>query len=497
MKTKIYYILGLYTLISFPFSVLYAQFPYHNQMISGDDFSPFSNSDKVDFKTYGAELTTKENQTKGFFLNDLVFANDRGFVLRFEYVMTGKGPGTPFGAGNGLALVLFDGSVDNPAMGASGSGIGYSYRKATSSGNAVNGLTKGMLSIGLDLYGDFKSRIINPEEFRNGIYTNGREGNHVTVRGQGDGLAGYPVLISQSVWDIGQRYQLDAETGAYSTTFDAPDNKGFSFKLRENERDNEMDSNVGFGHLSYRRVEVSMLPGKMNALSGFFLNVDIVHGSETSRVINSYFIQTNALLIYNEAQTNTVDALVMNHVVLPQTFRIGFIGATGSAYQKNIVRNISIYLPFSPSVKTVEVDQVCKDDATILDVLEHSVGFNSNLYSKGENLDDLGKKEYLDPYSFQFTTLVNGEFVKTTEPFIAVTSNGRYEYNPVTMQVEFVPKIGMVAKEDQVYFNIKNKKSIQGNTDLGGEQFRSNNAMIKLNFTYNCNDIIMVNGNSI
>lgn len=494
MEIKKYYNFLLYALVLLPWTV-FAQFPYTNKAILEDDFSPFSNSDKADFKSYGIELTSKGNQTKGIYLKDLVFSSNQGFVLRFDYAMTGRGVDATDGVGNGLAVVLFDGNGDNPAMGASGSGGGFSYSKSKG-GSQYPGLTKGFLSVGLDLYGDFKIRRTNSDEFRNGIYTSENSGNHITIRGQGNGVEGYPILISQSVENINQRYRLNIGTGSYSSSFDEPDKNGFSFRLKENEQDNEIDSNVSFGHPSYRRVELSMLPGTENNTSGFFLNVDVVHGNETSHVINSYFIPFDAFIFYKEAKTITVDELTMKRFVVPQTFKVGFTGFTGLAYQKNIVRNISIYLPFSPLVQAVEVNEVCKDDSTIFDVLEHSVGFNSNQYTEGEVLYDLGKKEYLDPYSFQFLTLVNGSFVKTLEPFIAVTVNGRYEYNPKTTQVEFIPVIGMSATEDQVYFNIKNKEARLENADLGGEQFRSDNAMIKLNFTHNCNNIIMVNGNS-
>lgn len=478
-------------------ALVHAQLPYANTAFSADEFGLFLSSGEVQFQGKGAELTTKANETNGLFISDLVLVSERGFILGFDYLMTGTG-GNGIGEGaNGLALVLFDATELNPTIGAKTSGLGYSYRQSYRSGESVFGLSKGFLSIGFDLYGDSKQRLTSDREFRNGIYIQGRQQNHVTIRGQGNRLEGYPVYLSQSVTNINERYKLNIQTGDYETTFEAPDPKGFSFKLRENNANNEVDSNAGFGHPSYRRVIVSLFPSSKLREDGFYLDVDVIHGSETSRVVNSLFIPSNGNITYKEVESHSKDILKTYRINAPAQFKIGFTATTGAIYQKHIVRNIYLSLPFAPLVKDVRVSDACIDHTTTFDALINSVGFNTNKYVSGQSMESLGSKEHLDPYSFQFLTLIDNKQINTIEPYVATTTAGRYEYNPKTREVVFTPVKGMRASSDKVYFSIKNKKKVVGTTNLGGEQYRSEIAAIELDFTLKCNDVLMVNGGAL
>lgn len=495
MKKKICFLVCYLAFFS-EFALIYAQLPYNNTAFSGDEFSLFSSSGEVKFQGKGAELTTKANETNGIFLSDLLLISERGFILGFDYLMTGAGGNSIDKGANGLALVLFDATVIAPNLGSKTSGLGYSYSQSYSTAFSVQGLSKGFLSIGFDLYGDSKERSAISQEYRNGIYTQGRKQNHVTIRGQGSQLAGYPVYLSQSVTNMNERYKLDTETGEYITAFEAPDSKAFSFKLRENNANNEADSNATFGHPSYRRVIVSLLPSSKLRENGFYLNVDIIHGSEMSRVVNSLFIPAGGNITYKEVDTEAKhkDVTKSYRINAPEQFKIGFTATTGTIYQKNIVRNIDISLPFAPLVKDVRVSDACKDHTTTFDALINSVGFATNKYVSGQSMESLGSKEHLDPYSFQFLTLIDNKQISTLEPYIATTSAGRYEYNPKTREVVFTPAKGMSVSSDKVYFSIKNKKKLVGTTNLGGEQYRSEIAEISLDFTVNCNDVLMVNG---
>ncbi|WP_353116901.1 hypothetical protein [Myroides odoratus] len=497
MKNRIFLIAYCCMACFYSSSWVYGQLPYFTTASSEDEFGKFAGSDKVNFSKYGAELTAKANQTSGVFVEDLFFASERGCMIEFDYLMTGKGSNSTQIGANGLALVLFDAKVSNPEIGSKTAGLGYAYSKAVATNQAVHGLSKGFLSIGLDINGDFKERKIGDTEFRNGIYTERKQMNHVTVRGQGDRLEGYPVLISQSVTDSNEHYKLDIATGNYTENFETPDPRGFSFKLRENNANNEGDIQASFGHASYRRVLVALLPTKYLGNPGFSLYVDIIHGSETSRVINSLFIPSNGWIKYYEANTKTADVLKDKKIIAPINFNIGFTATTGEIYQKNIIRNIEVYLPFSPVLKNILVSNACKDHTTTVEVFEHAIGFNTNKYEMGQDLNTLGSREHIDPYSFRFLILEDANLEYTLEPFVAITDNGRYEYNPLTMEVVFTPNKNLTAKEDTVYFTVKNKKKMMGITNLGGEQYRSLSAKIQLNFKDNCNDIIMVNGSSL
>jgi len=66
--------------------VALAQFPYQSTLTKGDEFNQFSSS-LVSFDTYGATLTPATNSTtRGFYLNDLAFTVDRGFIIEFDYL---------------------------------------------------------------------------------------------------------------------------------------------------------------------------------------------------------------------------------------------------------------------------------------------------------------------------------------------------------------------------------------------------------------------------
>lgn len=490
--------------------VALAQFPYQSTLTKGDEFNQFSSS-LVSFDTYGATLTPATNSTtRGFYLNDLAFTVDRGFIIEFDYLMTG-GTNAPNFA-DGLALVLFDGSVTEPKMGSDGSGLGYSYKTPSSSG-----LTKGFLAVGIDLWGSFKFRRSDSGEYRNGIRNGsgnstliadpdraGKEGesrDHITIRGQGDGGMGYPVLITQSTTNFESRTMLNFATGKYDKKPDAPQAIPFKFSLRESKTNTTSDINASYGDLAYRRISVSMLPGIKDNKKGFFMTVDMTHGKIVDRVIKDFFLPDNETIQYLEVNGSSETSNVSRPLLLkaPTTFKLGFVASTGGYNQRHIVRNLSLYMPFSPSVENVYLTDVCKDTPTEIDVLANSVGFNNNIYTGGGDLHAYGDKKHLDPYSFQFRTIIGGLYEDTAQPYTAVTPYGTYEYNPVTTKIIFVPNKGATMPvSDQVYFTIRNKeKQLANDINLGNEQFRSNTGTVRLTFGKNCNDVLMVNGNSI
>ncbi len=482
----------------------FAQFPYQSTLTSGNDFNQFSGNG-VKFDSNGATLTDRSSSTYGFYLNDLAFTVERGFIIEFDYIMTGGGSGGWIG--DGLALVLFDGNVTSPTMGSDGSGLTYAYKKTTS-GSGSDGLSSGFLAVGVDLWGSFKYRRSETTEYRNGIIdgqntlTDGKANdvkNHITIRGQGSGKVGYPVLITQSTIDFKSRTQLNFTNGKYDILPKDPQTSSFSFGVRETTTNSSSDIGATFGHNSYRRVIVSMLPGKKADIEGFYIAVDMIHGKDKDRIINDFFLPREGTIKYMEA--NGVNSNVLTDLVLktPRTFKIGFGGSTGGAYQTQIVRNLSLYMPFSPSIKDLFLTDICKDTPTEISILANSVGFNNNKYSGEGDIHNLGKSEYLDPYSFQFRTLINGIYEDTAQPYVAVTKYGTYEYNPKTMKAIFTPTKGVTMPEfDQVYFTIKNKeKVLGGELNIGSEQFRSNTGTVRLTFGKNCNDVLMVNGNAI
>ncbi|WP_162816995.1 L-type lectin family protein [Myroides odoratimimus] len=502
MRKLLIYIYSLTFVLLCSYKVL-AQYPYQNTLKTEDDFTQFSSS-KVSFDKYGATLTpATTSTTRGFYLNDLAFTIERGFIIEFDYLMTGGS-----GFADGLALVLFDGNESKPIMGAAGAGLGYSYKTP----NGGGGLTKGFLAVGIDLWGNFKYRRSEDGDYRNGIRDGGDNNtliggkanevkNHVTIRGQGNGGKGYPVLITQSTVDFESRTQLNFETGLFDIKPEKPQSDPFSFKLRESTSYNENDINAAFGHPSYRRVQISMLPGEKFNDVGFYMSVDIIHGTIKSRVIKDYFLPKKTEIKYMEATAkanyeNKIEKLTLE---APQTFKIGFTASTGGFTQRHIVRNLSLYMPFSPSIQNLYLTDICKDTPTEIDILSNSVGFKDNKYQGQGSIHDVGKKEYLDPYSFQFRVQIEGLYEDTSNPYTAVTEYGTYEYDPKTMKAIFTPAKGVTMPEfDEVYFTIKNKeKVLNDGLNIGNEQFRSNTGVVRLTFGNNCNDVLMVNGNAI
>ncbi|WP_060875585.1 hypothetical protein [Myroides odoratus] len=511
------YVIYVFNVTSFLIGnvVALAQFPYQSTLTKKDEFDQFSSSSLVEFGVNGATLTPSSNNqigmTRGFYLNDLAFTVDRGFIIEFDYLMTGGS--APYFA-DGLALVLFDGSVTEPKIGSDGSGLGYAYKLGSSSSI---GLSKGFLAVGIDLWGSFKFRRSESYEYRNGIrngsgnstligdpgnlYKQGESKNHITIRGQGNLFTGYPVLISQSTTNFESRTMLNFETGLYDIKPDAPQDESFSFSLRENTSSNENDISASYGDASYRRIFIYVIPGIKNNKKGFYMTIDMIHGFKKDCIIKDFFLPDNEIIKYSEVTALSESSNEVKDLILkaPATFKLGFIGSIGYYSQKQIVRNLSLYMPFSPIVESVFMTEVCEDIPTEIDVLEHSVGFNDNIYKGQGDLREYGDRSYIDPYSFQFSVIIGGLYQDTPQPYTAVTQYGVYEYNPVTAKIIFTPnKGGTMPVYDQVYFSIRNKDNqLLNNFNLGSDQFRSNKGIIRLTFGKKCNDVLMVNGNSI
>src|SRR6187402_2802765 len=128
-----------------------AQFPFsqsfQNSTAPGINFSgsPFAflTAPSIDANGSGyLRLTNNSGNQKGFMWTDaIIFPSGYGMQISFEYYTYG-GNGA-----DGIAFVLFDALVNNPAPGAYGGSLGYAQR------TAENGFQGGYLGIGIDEFG--------------------------------------------------------------------------------------------------------------------------------------------------------------------------------------------------------------------------------------------------------------------------------------------------------------------------------------------------------
>jgi len=131
-------------------------------------------------------LTDTSTGQRGFALYDEAISVTRGIDVTFSQAQWG---------GNGADGIVFfvkKGSDSSTTPGASGGALGYSPNALANP--AVDGLSGALLGIGLDSYGNFAVAGSNGT----GCATtfNGQVANAITVRGAGQGQAGYCLLAA-------------------------------------------------------------------------------------------------------------------------------------------------------------------------------------------------------------------------------------------------------------------------------------------------------------
>lgn len=223
-------------------------------------------------------LTHAEQYQVGFALLDQSLASEQGLSLSFDFFAYG-GTGA-----DGISVLLLDGSQPLPTdSGAYGGALGYSPRDTADLPTSIPGIAGGYLGIGLDGFGNFS----NPTE--------GREG--------GPGFVPDAVAVRGSAAN-GYEY-LTGNTVPFSI-----DNPG-SAATRE---------------ASLRKAQIELTAdGLLTVTIQADLNQDGDFNdlNETVTPIDAY----------------DVDAV---NGALPDSFRIGFAGATGAATNIHEIRNLQI-----------------------------------------------------------------------------------------------------------------------------------------------------------
>lgn len=438
------------------------------------------------FNSRGTILTNDTTQFSAIYLEDLAFTTQEGFIIDFTYSLYG-GSMVNGKYADGFALILFNGAITSPTVGANGSALGYAF-------NAQPyfykyGLSSAYLGIGFDSFGGFKNVFSNGTDYRNGIRpasTHAALGDDVTIRGPYNPsgnlfLSGYPVLISQYVGDDNtltfNRSTLNPTNGTYTTSnVDLPKFGGLRGGIYTNDVTND----------AYRKASVSMIPGvNANNDKGFYLSVTIYHGLTDVQVIKDYFVNTTNPIIKYIENNQESKALTDLSLAPPTSLKLGFSASTGAGSQTVEIRDVSVTLPFSPSIGDIRIMNVCATDGqpSRFNILTNSGGYANNVYNTtNPPLPSFGN---LDLTSFRFKTLnADGSFSVTSDPYVYISTQGKYTYNPATGNITFQPDATLASRyrTEDIYFDIKNKKPSSG-ADISTENYRSRTGKATIAFT--------------
>lgn len=472
--------LGFLVLFGLNSFILHAQFPYYNSGQNGGDFSLLgeSRAGLVTYSNNGIKLLDAQNQYSGVYLNNLIFTTTKGFILEFEYGMDiGRMEDKKYG--DGIAMVLFNANESNPRLGDKGGALGYANTRKYS-GNHTLGFTKGILGLGLDLFGNYKKIIRGNSEIRNGI-TQDPEGNFVVLRGPYNMVnanEGYPVLFAIGTRTNTNLY-LDRNTGKVIRK-----QKGLlgqRFNLRG------AVLNASPGETGYRKARIVLVPGKEDSSGqeGFYISVDIVNGIYTSSIIRNYFVPKVGDIKYEEQMIDGLSPTAIKNMsmMIPSVMKMAFTGSTGAASIRAHIRNIALSLPFSPLVQDIVIPNVIRTRPFVFKPLFSAVGYDSNVYSVKN--PPKSSTTFLDLTSFRFKLFDEREkkyIVNPTSYLLVVPKVGEFQYNPDNGELTFIPVEGFTGSSYTLYYDVKNKRPSTG-VDISAEEYRSTTASVTLNFT--------------
>lgn len=461
IKNKLIYAKALLLFLVTGLSMsLSAQFPYFTSGNSATEFYIVPSSGTSGGAVVGGSLakgvqltTNKTYQQGGVILKNLNFTTAKGFVVSFEYEMSSP-LATGLKGGDGIAMVLFDGAVSNPTIGAFGSGLGYGYAVATKTGTPNKaGFTKGYLAVALDYFGNFHRRAKTSTESRNGIElgTSGDHKSFITIRGPynpTDELKGYPVLFTRSTEHLtGQVMRLttdtsdpDYNTAKYKSYIDI---LPFDFSIQNNAY------SVAPSIKGYRKVTISLLPSQLpNGDKVFYMTLKIQHETFETTIIEDFIFYENKNIKYKEISkyfpTNLGEDTVWEvPFKTPATLKMAFTASTGEAYQAQFVRNIEVTLPFSPITADDMRQDLCYSCGTSsIPIFYNDIGYNSNIYYP--NNPPVGSNSYLDYSSFRFRIFnsATGKYEITNNPHEHKVREGTFKYvnnGDASSHVTFTP----------------------------------------------------------
>ncbi|EPH13994.1 hypothetical protein HMPREF9713_00194 [Myroides odoratimimus CCUG 12700] len=414
----------------------------------------------------GLALTFKTSDGKtqefsGFALDEIPFTSEFGIIVEFKYAMI---DGEKFNNryGDGMTMFLYD-SDKTFEIGGHGASLGYTYRNSDYANSDVKGLNGGYLAVGLDVYGDFKARSVAYGEKKEGIdkYDWSEVGSHVTVRGGqylNDRYKGYPVLYTINAnkqWEI-NRGRLEYDTGDYDFR---EDNFSKRFEMYTG-HDNH-------GNIKYNTVIVTVFPD--NDRGGSYVQVKVMDdkGDENKNVIDRFFYP-------NEFKTRDQNGKLYDFKTkVPDNFKIGFAAATGGAYEKHLIKNVKVSLPYEPETEDVIVDMCSGNtDGKRVNMAPYKEAW---FYSGPVNNPRGGNdKKYINYDSFRFED-EKGYALNSSNHFKYTQSGvGVWEYDSTKGEVTFEATENLPDGEYSVYFSATGQNNGPGGFGpFGREEYRS------------------------
>ncbi|MCW3159894.1 Ig-like domain-containing protein [Chryseobacterium oryctis] len=488
---------------------IYGFYAYFSSLKNVSTASELTIQGNASHTSTGVQLTPKiKSQFGGLYIDKRSVTSVNGLHVEFEYDMKG---GVPESGkyGDGLSFFLYDGAITNPAIGARGAGLGYSFNRANnkSSDKRQAGLTGAYLGIALDQFGNFKHRRFQGESRINGIPQQWvwdiSEPSHITLRGargksidsnkgQGDGFTGYPLLITQSTLANGFGKKLNPNNGNFEDiNLASPPN----FELRN--QNNE-----------FRKVYMDLIPHFINGTTtdGFDIKVSIQNGENTSPidVINYYHYKTSVTYIenanpkttdYNESDDTGDSTTHILNANVPTKLKLGFAASTGESAQQHIIRNVKLTLPYS-AITNDDTISTCKGQPVQIPVLENDIAYRGPISITNP---PIAHKDYIDLRTFSFE---KGPDESDGTPDLTlyrkkVTSEGTWIFNKNTGIVTFIPSNGFTGTANMTY-SVKGftKKDSTGKITepFGDTAYRSIPSTITVNLkTTGCTSAVISN----
>jgi len=465
------------------------RFPYEVSLTQGkpNEIVTYAAQFTPIFNSKGVTLTNGKTQFSGIAIDHLQFKSNNGLTIEFEYLMFG---GEPFNDefGDGVSFFIYDGSKSF-SIGANGASMGYAYNRSTVASNVKPGLDGAYLGIGIDQYGNFKNKMWTPTGDRmNGIQSTSSVNpsftySHVTIRGamhhqgltgygqRGLRYSGYPVLFTTSTVG-GNSVKINSD-GRYEFVNSS---QHTSFSVRP------QGESFQIGDSNYRKVIVKLVPGQYGNM---VVTVQIQHGNTISTIVDQYTYPQYLMYYENanstganstaETQNEGPEQQVLLGSMVPETFKIGFAGATGAASQVQIIRNVKVSLPFFPETKDSFIEGCSSTREFSLYPFENDKFFKGKIQQSREPL--IGNDaSFIDFSTFRFEDQ-EGNAVSTATRY-EQAGVGVWEFNTTTGYVTLKPELGYLGKAT-IYYSAKGVGTDGGPFDQ--EIYRSGVTKIEIN----------------
>ena len=433
-------------------------------------------SDKLMFTDDGVLLTNNKNQLGGFVLDGVGFNSANGLDIEIEYLMYANKNGT---IEQGISFFLYDGSK-TPSLGVGGAGLGYSFSR-TSKTQGIGGVDGGYLGIGIDVAGQFRlaegtsqnglrndasgnslTNFSDTQQVKNNITLRGAVNSQSTL-GYGDRISGYPVLVSISTANQLDNRILDDD--GYHKVYDYK-YSGPAISLKSTEVNNPKD--VVDGEVGYRKVYLRLIP---HLDGGYNVTLKLQHESTITTIIENYHYKEQFKYSENSHDDDGESTLDFLDATVPETLKFGFAASTSRGYQKQLIKGITMDIPYSPETKEDTVSY-CYHSGIAINPFNNDIVYKGD-FTNSQNSPIGGNGEtYIDFSSFRF----ENEFGNTIAwgfplQYIQI-GVGTWTYNQDKGEVIFSPARDF-AGEASIYYSVKGF----GNP-FGQESYRSRSTKI-------------------